>query len=304
MNDKNLQYFLAVSEEHSISTAARKLFIAQPSLSQAIKRLEDSVGEPLFKRTGSGLQLTNIGEQFYAAAVQTEKIWQNFSMNLTAPDDLKEGTLSFGIVFQLGLKILPQILIQFNQKFPKINCNVYDKNHIELEKSLLSGELDLAVTHIQNHQERPSLSYDCFLRDPFVVIASLKRDCSRFLTDSPNGPMVHLEQLEEEKFIYPKKENQSRHIIDSVLAKCNILYPKEYLVNNQYETIQALVEADLGIGILPKSYLSPSMALQVFHIPEEYEAYWDFCIVIRKYYSLNYIEDCFVRIAKESCLGL
>lgn len=304
MNDKNLQYFLAVSEEHSISTAARKLFIAQPSLSQAIKRLEDSVGEPLFKRTGSGLCLTNTGEQFYAAAVQTEKIWQNFSMNLTAPDALKEGTLSFGIVFQLGLKILPQLLIQFNQKFPKINCNVYDKNHIELEKSLLSGELDLAITHIQNHQERPSLSYDCFLRDPFVVIASLKRDCSRLLTDHPYGPVIHLEQLKDEKFIYPKKENQSRHIIDSVLAKCNILYPKEYLVNNQYETIQALVEADLGIGILPKSYLSPSKALQVFHISEECEAYWDFCIVTRKNYSLNYIEDCFVRIAKESCLGL
>ena len=52
----------------------------------------------------------------------------------------KRGNISFGITFQLGMRVLPDLLIKFNQQFPKMNCYVYDKRHVELEKSLLSGE--------------------------------------------------------------------------------------------------------------------------------------------------------------------
>lgn len=307
MNDKNLQYFLTVANDHSISVAARKLYITQPSLSQAIKRIEDSVGAPLFKRTANGLQLTNVGEQFYTTAMQTEKLWQNFSLNINAPDELKEGSLSFGITVQFGLMVLSDILIRFNQKFPKINCNVYDQNHIELEKNLLNGNLDLAITHIQHHQERPALFYDTFLRDPFVVITSPEKDFGDIpdmITDSPDGPEIDIHKLKDEKFIYPKKENQTRRIIDSALAQGNIVNPQEYLVNNQFQTIQSLVSAGLGIGIIPRSYISQAIKVNIYNIPTEYNAYWDLCIVTRKNYTLSYLEECFINIAKEICVSI
>lgn len=79
MNSKNLQYFLTVADEHSISAAARKLYIAQPSLSQYIRRIEESVGAPLFKRTPNGLELTDVGQQFYITAMKTESLWKNFT---------------------------------------------------------------------------------------------------------------------------------------------------------------------------------------------------------------------------------
>lgn len=304
MNDKNLQYFLTVAEEHSISTAARKLYITQPSLSQAIKRMEASIGAPLFKRTTNGLQLTNIGEQFYATALQTEKLWQKFSLSITAPDELREGTLSFGITIQFGLKVLSDILIRFNQKFPKVNCDVHDQSHLLLEKNLLNGNLDLAITHIQQHQEHPSLFYDCFFRDSFVIITSCESKFASIpglIHNKTDGSEIDIRKLKNEKFIYPKKENQARRIIDSILAQGNILTPKEYLVNNQFRTIQALVSAGLGIGIVPRSYIEPSIPVNIYHIPKEYEAYWDLCIVTRKHYVLNYLEKYFVKIAKEVC---
>ena len=110
MNSKNLQYFLTVADEHSISAAARKLYIAQPSLSQYIGRIEESVGAPLFKRTPNGLELTDVGQQFYITAMKTESLWKNFTSNLMAPDSLKEGNISFGITFQLGMRVLPDLL--------------------------------------------------------------------------------------------------------------------------------------------------------------------------------------------------
>ena len=305
MNSKNLQYFLTVADEHSISAAARKLYIAQPSLSQYIRRIEESVGAPLFKRTPNGLELTDVGQRFYITAMKTESLWKNFTSNLKAPDSQKEGNISFGITFQLGMRVLPDILIKFNRQFPKMNCYVYDKNHVELEKSLLNGELDLAITHIQKQQKKPALFYDCFLKDPMVVIASPQRELSKEpgMVVVENGKsVIDVRMLKYEKFIYPKKDNQCRQIIDALLAQNDILYPNEYLTNNQFQTIQALVSANLGIGIIPRSYVTKTIPIEIFDIPDHFKAFWECCIVTRKNYRLNYIEKRFGEIVKECCI--
>lgn len=305
MNSKNLQYFLTVADEHSISAAARKLYIAQPSLSQYIGRIEESVGAPLFKRTPNGLELTDVGQQFYITAMKTESLWKNFTSNLKAPDSQKEGNISFGITFQLGMRVLPDILIKFNRQFPKMNCYVYDKNHVELEKSLLNGELDLAITHIQKQQKKPALFYDCFLKDTMVVIASPQRELSKEpgMVVVENGKsVIDVRMLKYEKFIYPKKDNQCRQIIDALLAQNDILYPNEYLTNNQFQTIQALVSANLGIGIIPRSYVTKTIPIEIFDIPDHFKAFWECCIVTRKNYRLNYIEKRFGEIVKECCI--
>lgn len=307
MNSKNLQYFLTVADEHSISAAARKLYIAQPSLSQYIGRIEESVGAPLFKRTPNGLELTDVGQQFYITTMKTESLWKNFTSNLMAPDSQKEGNISFGITFQLGMRVLPDLLIKFNRQFPKMNCHVYDKRHVELEKSLLSGELDLAVTHIQKTQKKPALSYDCFLKDPMVVIASPQRKLSQepgVIIWKNEKPVIDVRALKNEKFIYPKKDNQCRQIIDALLAQNDILYPNEYLTNNQFQTIQALVSANLGIGIIPRSYVTKAIPIEIFEIPDCFEAFWECCIATRKNYRLNYIEERFGEIVKECCIHM
>ena len=139
MNSRNLQYFLTVANEHSISVAAKKLYVSQPSLSEAIKRIEEQGGAPLFKRTQKGLALTDTGRQFYAAASQTQKIWQDFYLNLNASDEMRISRLSFGVTTQLGLKVLPNILLNFNKQFPLVDCNIEDIRHRELEQKLLVG---------------------------------------------------------------------------------------------------------------------------------------------------------------------
>ena len=239
--------------------------------------------------------------------MKTESLWKNFTSNLMAPDSQKEGNISFGITFQLGMRVLPDLLIKFNRQFPKMNCHVYDKRHVELEKSLLSGELDLAVTHIQKTQKKPALSYDCFLKDPMVVIASPQRKLSQepgVIIWKNEKPVIDVRALKNEKFIYPKKDNQCRQIIDALLAQNDILYPNEYLTNNQFQTIQALVSANLGIGIIPRSYVTKAIPIEIFEIPDCFEAFWECCIATRKNYRLNYIEERFGEIVKECCIHM
>ena len=75
MTSKELLYVKTIAEIGNMSKAAKKLFIAQPSLSQSLQRLEDSLGAPLFNRTPGGLTLTYIGEKYYQAANQILKIY-------------------------------------------------------------------------------------------------------------------------------------------------------------------------------------------------------------------------------------
>ena len=70
MTSKELLYVKTVADEKNISRAAKKLFMAQPSLSQSIQRIEESVGTPLFNRTSSGLTLTFAGERYYHTGSQ------------------------------------------------------------------------------------------------------------------------------------------------------------------------------------------------------------------------------------------
>ena len=77
MTSKELLYVKTIAEEKSISQAAKLLFIAQPSLSQALSRIEDNLGTPLFTRTTGGLNLTYAGERYYQTACRILKIYEN-----------------------------------------------------------------------------------------------------------------------------------------------------------------------------------------------------------------------------------
>ena len=91
MTTKDLLYVKTVADEHNISKAAKKLFMAQPSLSQSIQRIEESIGMPLFHRTTTGLTLTFAGERYYHMAVQVLKMYEDFQLEISDINNLKTG---------------------------------------------------------------------------------------------------------------------------------------------------------------------------------------------------------------------
>ena len=91
MTSKELLYINTIAEEKSISKASRKLFISQPSLSQAVQRIEEHLGTILFKRTNTGLILTVAGEKYYKMANQILKIYDDFKTEINDINDMKTG---------------------------------------------------------------------------------------------------------------------------------------------------------------------------------------------------------------------
>ena len=113
MTSRELEYIKTVADEKSISAAARKLYIAQPSLSQSLQRIEENLDAHLFNRTPSGLTLTYAGKRCYQMACQVLKIYSDFETEISDIKQLKSGRIVMGTTNHLGTVILPKILPEF-----------------------------------------------------------------------------------------------------------------------------------------------------------------------------------------------
>ena len=174
MTSRELEYIKTVADEKSISSAARKLYIAQPSLSQSLQRIEENLGAKLFNRTPSGLTLTYAGERCYQMACQVLKIYSDFEAEISDINQLKTGRIVMGTTNHLGTVILPEILLEFKENSPSVELEILEDNTGNLEAKLLTGAMDFALLHA------PSGFYHCvlFLKETRNTILCLFPDPS------------------------------------------------------------------------------------------------------------------------------
>ena len=136
MTERELLYVKTIAEERSISGAAKKLFMTQPSLSSCVQKIESALGTRLFQRTSTGLVLTFAGERYYQVAQDILKIYNDFEIEVSDINNLKKGRVTIGITVYLATFILPVVLPVFKKLCPNIELAIVEKNSTELEKSL------------------------------------------------------------------------------------------------------------------------------------------------------------------------
>lgn len=151
----------------------QKIIIAQPSLSQSIQRIEDSIGTTLFNRTSTGLTLTFAGERYYHMAVQILKMYEDFQLEISDINNLKTGRIHVGITSHLGTLVLPRVLPAYKKIGPHVEITITEENTASLEQQLLAGKLDFAVMHAPPEKSSlAALHYELLSRDPFVIVLS------------------------------------------------------------------------------------------------------------------------------------
>lgn len=139
------EYVYEVYRERSFSKAAQNLYISQPSLSARIKKIEERIGVPLFDRSTTPLQLTEVGEVYIEAAAeisQIEERVENYINNLTT---LKTGQLSIGASNLFAAYVMSPLIAQFKQRFPDIRIQLSEGNTTQLEALLSNNSVDIVV---------------------------------------------------------------------------------------------------------------------------------------------------------------
>lgn len=139
------KYVYEVYKERSFTKAAQNLYISQPSLSARIKKIEEIIGEPLFDRSTTPLQLTEVGKVYIEAAEEITQIEQRVENYINDLAGLKTGNLAVGASTLFAAYVVPSLITQFNQKFPDVHIQLIEGNTGELEEMLGSNALDFVI---------------------------------------------------------------------------------------------------------------------------------------------------------------
>jgi DNA-binding transcriptional LysR family regulator len=251
MDHRALMYIQKILEEGSISRAAKRLYIAQPSLSQYIKRIEDDLGVLIFERNTKPTKLTDAGKIY----LETEqKICQLHRQRKNQIDDLlalKKGHLSIGSSNYRSMYLLTSVLPVFKQKYPGISVSLEEGITEELEERALSGITDFSIVLLP--LSYPLLSYEELFTEEIILALPQKHPLCKNINaalQSPPYPPIDFSLLKDESFIIMKKGQKIR---DSFFSLCHHagFRPKIILQTDSMAAAQALTAADVGITIIP-----------------------------------------------------
>lgn len=304
MTKKELFYVITVADEKNISRAAKKLYMAQPSLSQSIQRIEEKLGTALFNRSLNGLTLTFAGERYYHMATEILKRYEDFEMEISDINNLKIGKIHVGITNHLGTLTLAKVLPQYKEICPNIEIYIHEENSVRLEQMLLSSKIDFAVMHAPKILKESQITYDILNRDPFVIAISPKHPLLEKAEEKSGYPfpVLDLHFLKDEPFLMLHKEQRIRQITDAILARANIHQPKTVMTLRNFETAQLLAAQGIGVTLIPLQYTQIPNAEHkpaLLCIDDEYDASWNLCIASVKNSFLTKADLLFIRIVKD-----
>jgi DNA-binding transcriptional LysR family regulator len=142
---QQLTYFLAAAEHGSFSAAAETLLMAQPSLSEQIRRLEAELGVPLFMRVGRGLELTEAGRLLRPHAERTLAEAQEALESVREVRDLTGGTVAFGTFGSAHHYLLARLVEDFRRRHPHVRVRAVGQNSAEVADAVRDGQLEAGL---------------------------------------------------------------------------------------------------------------------------------------------------------------
>jgi DNA-binding transcriptional LysR family regulator len=161
---RQIRYFIAVAEGHSMTAAARAMRISQSAITLAIKDLEAGLGVALLERQTGGVRLTLEGHQFLYHARNVESSVTDAIQSIRRDTLSIEGDLAVGVTYTVAGYFLFPILARFRRMFPGIRLRLEEGVHQEVERKVVDGELDCAVMLKASVSERSPLVFRPLMR--------------------------------------------------------------------------------------------------------------------------------------------
>lgn len=268
-----LHAFVILAEELHFGHAAARLGIAQPPLSQQIRRLEDRVGHPLLTRAPGHISLTPAGEELLPAARSALTTLADALAAARAVGEGRAGTLRIGFAASLALTVLPTLLRRFGEQAPDVRLHIQEMTTVPQLEALRDRSLDVGLLRepggLGESDERrepggpggpgesggpgalnndyPELVFRTVLAEPFVAVLPVGHRLA-------GHERVHVAQLADSPFVLlPRHVGPRLH--DQIVGLCVDAGFTPAIGQHavEWQTVCALVEAGLGVSIAPAS---------------------------------------------------
>ena len=235
-----LEAFLQVAHHRSFSRAAEALFLTQPSVTARIQSLEREIGERLFERTGRSVTLTDAGDAFMPHAQRALTAVQEGTDSIEAVRHGDIGSIRIGASDTIATYVLPGILKQFRETRPRVHVHLTTGQTEGIVEKLLAGETHVAVSRLTQHPEIESLH---LYNDDLALVCS------------PSHPFasrgrVTIAEAGKEPFLFFQRTSSYHSLVYSMFLRVGVV-PESVMELDSMETTKHMVEAGLGIAILP-----------------------------------------------------
>src|SRR5437763_1766181 len=243
-----LAYFESVSRHLHFTRAAQELNVAQPSVSQQIRKLEHELGAPLFNRMKRHVTLTEAGKTFLPHAKAVLQRLEEARLEVQELSGMRKGTLSVGAPPSVGTHLLPRALAAFSRRHPGITLTFREAGSRTLVNLLEGGELDLAV--VIQPIRHPALETQPLLEEELLLAVPREHPLA-------NGHRrVRLTQLRDEPFVLLREGTYD--LRDQTLAACRRagFEPVIALDGGEMDSMLRFVAAGIGLAVLPEMVLA------------------------------------------------
>ncbi|MCI6277579.1 MAG: LysR family transcriptional regulator [Clostridium sp.] len=295
MNIRHLKIFITVADCGKMSTAAEKLFISQPSVSQAIREIEDYYGIRLFERLSKKLYITKNGEMLLKYARHIVESFDEMEMELKNTG--QNICLRVGATVTVGTCILNPIIKKFENNESNISSKIVINNTNVIENMILKSELDVGI--VEGVITNKDIVKIPIYRDKLVLVSG---KCHKFY----KANSIKLQDLQGEDMIMREVGSGSRELFDSVIHRENIEINEKWNSTNTDSIKNAVMEGQ-GLGVLSTLMIQEEIKNGKLHMIEieDVDISRDICVVYHKNkfisdYLKNFIEDS-ISCSKTPC---
>jgi len=245
-----LKYIVAVATERHFGRAAERCFVSQPSLSAAVKNLEDELGVQIFERGKGEVLVTPIGEEVIAQARRTLEEAARVKTVAAQGRHPLEGPLRLGVIHTVAPYLLPELVAALATVAPKMPLDIEENLTTNLDQMLRGGAIDAAIVALP--YAGPGMGTIPLYSEDFRVIVPAKHAWARRRS-------VRADELSAENLLLL---NVGHCFRDQVLDACHEFArpaaPGKQ--GNSLETIRNMVTSGMGISVLPATALTPKYA--------------------------------------------
>jgi LysR family transcriptional regulator, transcription activator of glutamate synthase operon len=245
MELRQLRYLVALADERHFTRAAAREHVAQPALSQQIRRLEAEVGLALVERTTRRVALTDAGELLVARARRILSELDDARAELSTLAGVKGGRLAVGALHTMGPLDLSPLLASFHRNHPAVELTVREQSSEELAEMLRDDVIDLAFLSVTERIQSHGLELHHLVSEQLVAMLPPQHALA-------GRASVDLAELAGESFISFRAGSRLRELLDSAAAGVGF-EPRITLESNESRRIRSLVSSGLGVAILPQS---------------------------------------------------
>lgn len=253
-----LRYFAQVASEHSFTKAARTLRVAQPSVSRAIRVLEDELGTPVFHRMKGNVALTPAGDILLPWARRVLADVDGASTEVRELGDLRRGRLAVGATPSVTMTLLPEALARFHEAYPGIELVLHEAGSRDLVSELEQGGLDVALVILPLRHE--ALETTPLLREELVVAVPP----SHPLAARRSIPLADLRGVPLVMF------RDGYDLRAATIAACRRagFEPTFALEGGEMDGVLRMAAAGLGVAVVPSLVLDPAGPLRAVRLVE------------------------------------